>query len=297
MIRPVRPAGYHPPVTQAVPLPTRPLTVATVQAEPVPGDVAGNAATAARLVGRAAGARVVVLPELFLPAYHPPVLGADPAGTDVAAGADGRVDDPRLDPLRAAARDGATSVVIGAAVRHPDRRRTISSLVVDPTGAVTVGYDKQQLWSGERELFVPGRRGATLLVDDWRFGLGICYDGCFPEHGRAAADDGAHGYLCPSGYLAGSEHRRDLYYAARALDNTMYVVFANSVDGADPWRFNGGAAVYEPEGRALVRGADTGEDVLVATLDPAALGATRAAHTMLTDRLPHQGPARATLVG
>ncbi|MEV0005713.1 carbon-nitrogen hydrolase family protein [Micromonospora sp. NPDC050980] len=278
-----------------MPLPAQPLTVAAVQAEPVPGDVAGNARAAARLVGRAA-ARVVVLPELFLPAYHPPTLGADPAGTDVAADPDGRVDDPRLDPLRAAARDTGAAVVIGAAVRHPDRRRTISALVVDPAGAVTAAYDKQQLWTGERELFDAGRRGATLVVDRWRLGLGICYDGCFPEHGRAAAADGAHGYLCPGGYLTGSAHRRDLYYAARALDNTMFVVFANPVGGADPWRFNGGAAVYDPEGRPLARGADTGEEVLAATLDPTVLADTRAAHTMLLDRLPDAGSARATFV-
>ncbi|MBQ1053639.1 carbon-nitrogen hydrolase family protein [Micromonospora sp. C32] len=277
-------------------LPARPLTVAAVQAQPVPGDVAGNARAAARLVGRAPGARVVVLPELFLPAYHPPTLGADPDSTDVAADADGRVADPRLDPLRTAAADAGAAVVIGAAVRHPDRRRTISSLVVDPAGTVTAAYDKQQLWSGERELFDAGRRGATLEVDTWRFGLGVCYDGCFPEHARAAAGDGAHGYLCPSGYLAGSAHRRDLYYAARALDNTMYVVFANAVGGADPWRFNGGAAVYDPEGRPLARGADTGEDVLVATLDPDALAATRAAHTMLLDRPVDAGAARTALV-
>ncbi|MBC8990986.1 carbon-nitrogen hydrolase family protein [Micromonospora chalcea] len=277
-------------------LPARPLTVAAVQAQPVPGDVAGNARAAARLVARAEGARVVVLPELFLPAYHPPTLGADPEGTDVAADADGRVADPRLDPLRTAAADAGAAVVIGAAVRHPDRRRTISSLVVDSAGTVTAAYDKQQLWSGERELFDAGRRGATLEVDTWRLGLGVCYDGCFPEHARAAAGDGAHGYLCPSGYLAGSAHRRDLYYAARALDNTMYVVFANAVGGADPWRFNGGAAVYDPEGRPLARGADTGEDVLVATLDPDALAATRAAHTMLLDRPADAGAARTALV-
>ncbi|PPA60090.1 carbon-nitrogen hydrolase family protein [Micromonospora chalcea] len=277
-------------------LPARPLTVAAVQAQPVPGDVAGNARAAARLVARAEGARVVVLPELFLPAYHPPTLGADPEGTDVAADADGRVADPRLDPLRTAAADAGAAVVNGAAVRHPDRRRTISSLVVDPAGTVTAAYDKQQLWSGERELFDAGRRGATLEVDTWRLGLGVCYDGCFPEHARAAAGDGAHGYLCPSGYLAGSAHRRDLYYAARALDNTMYVVFANAVGGADPWRFNGGAAVYDPEGRPLARGADTGEDVLVATLDPDALAATRAAHTMLLDRPVDAGAARTALV-
>ncbi|TYB99768.1 carbon-nitrogen hydrolase family protein [Micromonospora sp. WP24] len=281
------------------PLPSAPLTVASVQAEPVPGDVAGNASTAARLVARAAdaGARIVVLPELFLPAYHPPTLAADPVGTDVAAAGDRTVDDPRLTALSEAAAAGGVTVVIGAAVRHPDGRRTISSLVVDRAGAVRAGYDKQQLWGGERELFVPGTQGATLSVGDWRFGLGICYDGCFPEHGRAAALDGAHGYLCPSGYLTGSEHRRDLYYPARALDNTMYVVFANSVGGADPWRFNGGAAVYDPEGRTLAQAADTGEEVLVVTLRPAQLAATRAAHSMLVDRLPDQGSARLFLLG
>ncbi|MFI6267142.1 carbon-nitrogen hydrolase family protein [Micromonospora sp. NPDC051006] len=286
-----------PPATTAT-IPADRLTVAAVQAEPVPGDVAGNAVSAARLVARCAeqGARIAVLPELFLPAYHPPTLAADPAGTDVVTDEDRTVDDGRLTPLREAAVAGGVTVVVGAAVRHPDGQRTISSLVVGRDGEVRVGYDKQQLWGGERELFSPGTRGATLLLDDWRLGLGICYDGCFPEHGRAAAADGAHGYLCPSGYLAGSAHRRDLYYPARALDNTMYVVFANSVGGADPWRFNGGAAVYDPEGRPLARGADTGEQVLVATLDPAQLAATRAAHSMLADRLPDQGPTRRTVL-
>lgn len=279
--------------------PAAPLTVAAVQADPVPGDVAGNTVTAARLVRQAAdsGARVVVLPELFLSAYHPPILGADPAGTDVAADPDAVVADPRLDPLRAVAHESDTVVVVGASVRHPDQRRTISALVVDRAGTVRVGYDKQQLWSAERELFTSGRRGATVLVDDWRLGLGICYDGCFPEHARAAAADGAHGYLCPSGYVVGSEHRRDVYYAARALDNTMYVVFANSVDGADPWRFNGGAAVYDPEGRCLARGPDTGVEVVLATLDPVLLAQTRSAHPMLLDRLSDQGPARTLLIG
>ncbi|WP_410815124.1 carbon-nitrogen hydrolase family protein [Micromonospora sp. 067-2] len=280
-------------------VPAAPLTVAAVQATPTPGDVAGNALAAADLVRRAGGqgARVAVLPELFLCAYHPPTLAADPAGTDVAADPAGVVADPRLDPLRDAARDAGVTVLVGAAARHPDGRRTIAALVIDRAGAVRVGYDKQQLWGDERELFSPGARGATLLVDTWRLGVGVCYDGCFPEHGRAAALDGAHGYLCPSGYLAGSEHRRNLYYAARALDNTMFVVFANAVGGADPWRFNGGAAIYDPQGRPLARGADEGTSVLVATLEPAELAATRSAHSMLADLLPHQGGTRVSLPG
>lgn len=273
-------------------LPSGTLPVAVGQAEAIAGDIAGNAATAARLVRQAGGARVVVLPELFLPAYHPETLAAEPARTDLAADDSGQVEDARLDPLREAARAGGAVAVIGAAVRHPDGRRTCSSLVVDPAGRIRVGYDKQHLWGPERELFTPGRRGATLLVDGWRLGLGICYDGCFPEHGRAAAVAGAHGYLCPSAYLVGSEHRRDLYYAARALDNTMYVAFANAVGTVAPWRFNGGAALYDPQGRVLRRAPDTGDAVASAVFDPVELDQVRRAHRMLADRLPDEGDER-----
>jgi len=281
--------------------PPRTLTVAAAQADPVPGDVVGNVAMAARLVSLSGdrGAAVTVLPELFLSAYNPPALRADPAGTDVAADGDRRVGDARLDPLRMAARATGAVVVVGAAVRHADGRRTCSALVVDRSGEVTAAYDKQHLWGPEETaLFTPGDTGATLELDGWRLGLGVCYDGCFPEHGRAAAGDGAHGYLCPSGYVVGSAHRRDLYYAARALDNTMYVVFANSVGGEAPWQFNGGAAIYDPQGRPLARAADEGESVVVAGLDPAALAATRAAHQMLVDRRSDLGgPRRQLLTG
>jgi predicted amidohydrolase len=270
-----------------MPAPTSPLTVAAIQATPRPGDVAGNAAMGARLASHAAdsGARVALLPELFLCGYHPPTLYADPDATDVVAGDGGLVDDARLEPLVAAARAHGVLVVVGASVLRADGRRTCSSLAVDPAGTVTAAYDKQNLWGpDEKALFDPGTRGAALSVDDWRLALGICYDGCFPEHGRAAAVDGAHGYLCPSGYLEGSQHRRDLYYAARALDNTMYVMFANSVGGDAPWRFNGGAAIYEPEGRPLAKAPDDGEAIVMATLDPGELARARATHTMLLDR-------------
>ncbi|HEX5540473.1 MAG TPA: carbon-nitrogen hydrolase family protein [Micromonospora sp.] len=287
------------PPTDNAALPAHPLTVAAVQAESVPGDLAGNTVTAARLLRQAAaaGAVVVVFPELFLPAYHPPALRDSALDTDLFADDRGRIDDPRLAPLRATASQHRVVVVIGAAVRHPDGRRTCSSLVLNRSGVAVVAYDKQHLCGpDEKALFTPGRQGATLLVNGWRLALGICYDGCFPEHGRAAAADGAHGYLCPAGYRTGSEHRRDIYYAARALDNTMFVVLANLVGGEAPWQFNGGSAIYDPEGRPLHRAPDDGEQIVVARLDPAQLSQVRAAHSMLADRRPDQGARRDLLV-
>src|SRR5262245_65533712 len=131
------------------------LTVAAAQATPTPGDVAANAALAARLVARAAveGAGLAVLPELFLCAYHPPTLYAGTAA-DIAAAASGQVDDARLAPLREAAREHSVVTVVGAAVRHADGRRACSALVVDRDGGVGGGCVRQNIGGPmERGLF------------------------------------------------------------------------------------------------------------------------------------------------
>lgn len=265
--------------------PAAPLRVAVGQAESVPGAVADNAGTAARLVTAAAerSARVVVLPELFLPGYHPPTLAAD-SGTDVHADEAGAVDDRRLDPLRDSAAAADVVVVVGAAVRAPDGARYLSSLVVRPDGSVREEYRKQFLCGPEeRSLFAAGRQGADLQVDGWVLALAVCYDGCFPEHARAAALRGAHAYLCSAAYLTGSGHRRDLYYRARAVENGMFVALSDAVGGPAPWTFGGGSAVHDPEGRPLVRAAAGQQDVVVAELDPLLQQQTRRDHTMLSD--------------
>ncbi|HIV57316.1 MAG TPA: hypothetical protein H9902_05095, partial [Candidatus Stackebrandtia faecavium] len=57
------------------------LRAAAAQLTSVPGDVSANVATGVTAAETAAlgGADVVVYPELFLPAYHPPSLSDDPA--------------------------------------------------------------------------------------------------------------------------------------------------------------------------------------------------------------------------
>ena len=180
-------------------------------------------------------------------------------------------------------------VVAGAAVRRSTDRVTLSLLVLDDDGAVTAPYDKQHLFDSERGFFSPGDHGASIVVDGWELGLGVCYDGCFPEHASAAARDGALAYLCPSAYYVGSEHRRDLYYAARALDNGIYVVFSGLAGRCGPWEFNGGSAVYDPEGRLLDRVGADHPAVVVADLDPAEVVRVQELNPIARDRLDTQG--------
>ena len=97
-------------------------------------------------------------------------------------------------------------------------------------------------------------------------GSAICYDGCFPEHARSATDAGALVYVCPSAYVVGSEHRRDLYYAARAIDNGIWVVFAGLVGrcgDAGVQRWDGGVRPSRPRGRPR----RVGEGMVVVDLD------------------------------
>ncbi len=255
------------------------LRVAAVQAESVAGEVERNVAVAAEWVGKATaqGAQLVVLPELFLPGYDPKTLREQPGRCDVTP------EDERIEPLAAAARESDVPVIVGASLRRHDGARSLALMGFAASGDVSVLYAKQHLWDAERAIFTPGSGGSSVLLGDWCLGLGICYDGCFPEHARAAADDGALVYVCPSAYVVGSEHRRDLYYAARAIDNGIYVVYAGLIGRCGELEFNGGTAVYDPQGRAVDR-VTSGEGMVVVDLDPAEIDEARRINTYQRDR-------------
>ncbi|WP_028643061.1 carbon-nitrogen hydrolase family protein [Nocardioides sp. URHA0020] len=250
------------------------LRVAAGQAVALSGDLDANVATAARLTVLSAdrGVRLLVLPEAFLTGYDAAAFDAAlPDAADLGGW---------LDPLRLAAERGVT-VVVGTALRRGEVRR-LSQVVVRPDGTVTAPYDKQHLDGLEKQVFTTGDHGTSITVDDVQLGLSICYDGCFPEHAQAAATDGAVGYLSSAAYFPGGAHRRDLYYAARAVENGMYVVLAGLTGSCGAYEFIGGSAVYDPEGRPLARLGEE-EGLAVAEIDTEVVAATRAVHTMLAD--------------
>ncbi|MFC6341939.1 carbon-nitrogen hydrolase family protein, partial [Nocardioides hankookensis] len=183
---------------------------------------------------------------------------------------------------------GGVTVVVGTAVRRAGERR-LSQVVVRPDGTATTPYDKQHLDGLEKQLFTTGDHGASISVDGVELGLSICYDGCFPEHAQAAARDGAMGYLSSSAYFPGGAHRRDLYYAARAVENGMYVVFSGLTGRCGDTEFIGGSAVYDPEGRPLARLGEE-EGLAIAELDTEVVAQTRATHTMTADHRSTLGP-------
>lgn len=261
------------------------LRVASAQAVSVSGDLSVNVATAVELVRQAAdhGARLVVLPELFLTGYDPAAWIPEHCISP---------DDPRLEPLRQAARDRSVSVVAGAGVPRGSDRHTLSLLVFAPDGTTSAPYDKQHLFAEEAKFFAAGDHGATVELDGWDLALGVCYDGCFPEHAAAAAassEGRPTAYLCPSAYYTGAEHRRDLYYAARALDNGIYVVFSDLTGRCGDRDFSGGSAIYDPEGRPVARVGAEAPAIAYADLDPAEVARVQEMNPIARDRVDSLG--------
>ncbi len=266
------------------------LRVGAAQFDAVAGNITANAAAHERLIDEAGGlgVEVLVFPELSLTGYATNTLNEAPERCVVDPGG------PDLKPVRDACLRNGMVAVVGGCLRNA-RGLGLSAIVVDRQGQVCATYDKQHLDGPERDWFVPGTSGCMIEVDGWRLALGICYDASFPEHGRALALDGADAYLVSGAFPLGeSEHRRSVYFPARALENTFYVAFANFVGAHDGLDYCGRSAVHGPDGRVL---ADAGPDragIAVAEFDPERLQRTRATLRMLRDRSEERPPIRSS---
>jgi 5-aminopentanamidase len=269
----------------------RKLRVGAAQFDAVAGDLPGNTAAHVRLIDEAGeqGVDVLIFPELSLPGYASMLLTEAPERcvTDLAG--------PALKPIKEACRRNSLVAVVGGCLPN-SRGLGLSALVIDRQGTVCATYDKQYLDSREKDWFVPGQSGCIIEVDGWHLALGICYDSSFPEHGRAAVVAGADAYLVGGAFPLGrSDHRRTIYFPARALENTMYVAFANYVGGHDGLDYGGCSVLYGPDGGKLDEVSADTTTIAMTDLDAEFLRRTRETLEMVRDRRAEPAPVVTSL--
>ena len=244
------------------------VLLALMQANAAVLDLAANCAAVDEAAGRAAaaGAHVLLTPELFPVGYAPRRIRAE-------------LDPAALPPLRAAlagiaARHGIALVYSLPAVTGTGEWQ-ITATLVDAQGAELLSYAKVQLFGAEeRQAFSPA--GAAPGVVDFRgvqTSLVICYDVEFPETVRAAAVRGARLVLVPTALSKGFEAVPQLLVRARALENQVTVAYANHSGAEDGCDFLGGSVIAAPDGSLLAE-AGAGPDLLFAELpEPVGAGA------------------------
>ena len=225
-----------------------PLPIAVAQPACAGGDVSANAREHARLI-RAAGARLVVFPELSLTGYELDTEAVSP-------------DDERLGVIVAACRETESVALVGAPVRS-DHGRHIGMLRVSADGA-EVAYRKSYLGGDEPAHFVPGDGPIAIDVDGWRVGLGICKDTGVERH---VTDNAA---LDLDLYAAGLVHHpeelelqdeRGVGIARACRAYVAFASFAGSTGGGFD-RTAGASTIWAPEGKPIARaGVEPGEVV------------------------------------
>jgi predicted amidohydrolase len=230
-----------------------PLTVAVAQPACVPYDVGANARRHAALI-RAAGARVVVFPELSLTGYE---LDA-PTVPD---------QDERLGPMVAACADTGALALVGAPVSGDRNRRHLGVLAVDGDG-VRVAYRKMWLGGAEPRYFTPGTEPAVLEVAGWRLGLAVCKDAGVPRHAAETAALGIDAYLV--GALDHAEEICVQEERARRItaDHRVWVAiasFAGSTGGGYA-RAAGRSRIWDRDGRVIAEAGPEPGVVVRATL-------------------------------
>lgn len=257
------------------------MRIALAQAQGVAADVEANLATVRRLAAAAAraGARLAVFPEAFLTGY---AIGAERLQA-LAEPLDG----PAVAALGAIAREHDLAILCGHAERLAGGAGVANAAVlVGPDGALLAAHRKCHLFGElDREAFVPGEELTLVTIDDLTIGILVCYDVEFPEAVRALAAAGAQLIAVPTALMAPAHDVAEVLVPARALENQVFVAYVNRVGAEGALTYLGRSMLAGPTGERTTA-PTTGEHLLVADVDPAAMARARGRLHYLAERRP-----------
>ena len=204
----------------------------------------------------AAGATMLVMPELFLPGYNQPELHdrlSQPRGGDW---------ETRLAGMARAAGCGLT---IGWAEREGETVYNAAT-AFGADGGVLGHYRKIQLFGPmEQASFAPGDAYCTFELGGVKAALLICYDVEFAPHVRALAEQGVSLILVPTANAVGFDHVQRAIVPGRAAELGLTIVYANYCGFEAGLSFGGLSLIADPLGQPMVS-AGRGEALLVADL-------------------------------
>ena len=241
------------------------MRIALAQLNAVVGDLAGNRDRIVRFLdeARAAGADLVVFPELAVTGYPPEDLLLRPGFVRKAH-----------ETLEEVAR-AATGIVAFVGAPWFDRDLA-NACAVCADGRVQAVYRKHYLPNygvfDEHRYFLQGRDLVLVRIGDVLAGPTICEDVWQP--GPPATDLSLAGAqlvvnLSASPFHVGKAEEREEMLVTRARDATAFLAFCNLVGGQDELVFDGHSVLLDDAGEVVARAPGFEEHLLVADIEPA----------------------------
>ncbi len=237
------------------------MRVALAQLAPKLLDKAANLERIGTTVATA-GADLVMFGEMFLTGYM--ARDAFPRLAETVPG-------PATDRLAKTAAEHGAHIVVGMPERDAKGRHLFNtSVLVAPDGAVNRYRKIYPANFGPFEEGLYFGRGSELVLAETRLGklgLLVCYDAFFPELAKGYALRGADVLAIISAAPATSKAFFDKILPARAIENALFVLYANLVGTELNMVFQGGTQAIGPRGEDLGRAKDFDEEVVLADVD------------------------------
>ena len=280
----------------------RPFLAAAVQAAPVFLDRVATVDKACALIADASarGARLIVLPETFVPAYPAWVwflpltrrLEISQLYRELVENAVD-VPGPDIDRLGAAARAAGAWVAIGVNERNTGRSGTTlynTLLLFDDTGRLIERHRKLMPTGGERMVWTPGEPVPLKVHDtpNGRVGQLICWENYMPLARYALYEQGAQIHLAPTWdksdqWLASMRHiaregRVFVISVCQALHRDHIpdrYKFKDTFPAGLEWVNVGNSLIVDPDGVVLAGPCEDREDILLAEIDPGRASGSR----------------------
>ncbi|OAN71810.1 NAD+ synthase [Sulfitobacter sp. EhC04] len=220
------------------------------QLNPTVGDLAGNAALAAKAwaEGKAADADLVALPEMFITGYNAQDLVMKRAfQLDVMA---------HIEQL---ARDCADGPALAIGAPWAEGAELFNAYLILKNGKIANRTLKHNLPNetvfDEVRIFDSGPLGGPYAVGNTRVGSPICEDAWHPEVSETLAETGAEFLLVPNGspYYRGKLDTRLNMMVARVVETGLPLIYLNMVGGQDDQVFDGASFALNPGGKLAMQ--------------------------------------------
>jgi nitrilase len=274
------------------------IKVACVQAEPVVLERDRTVEKLERLTAEAAreGARLVVFPETFIPAYPSSIWARALAGWAQAGAKEAfarlareavAVPGPAADRIAAAARDNGVWIVTGVNEVDPERPSTLYNTLLyhAPDGSLALKHRKLVPTNHERLIWGQGDGGGLRAIPTplGRIGGLICWENYMPLARFALYESGVEIYVASTAD-DGDAWQATLVHIAR--ESRSFVVAPSHFQRASAYPDDfplreliadadvigrGGSAILAPDGSYLAGPLYGEEGILYAELDPARL--------------------------
>jgi len=239
------------------------MRLALAQIDPIVGDLDGNRKLILGKIeeARAAGADLVVLPELAVTGYPPEDLLLRPSFVRAA----------RASLERIAAETREIVALVGVPLYDGD---LYNACAVCADGEVAGWAKKWHLPNygvfDEKRYFASGGELALVDVANTKVGITICEDMWVPgppttELISAGAELIVN--LSASPFHLGRAEEREAIFSARARESGVRVALCNAVGGQDELVFDGHSLVLESDGTVLARAPGFEETLLVIDLE------------------------------